>query len=235
MHILLIKNATAEKLELAQHCKVWDIAIEPSDSFDDALMLARDQKYDVILTEAVMPDGKAENFIAKLRRARISTPVLVVSAYCNTPEKRTALLKAGADDAISMPYDAEEVRARIYTAVRRINGHSSNIIQVNELSINLDARTVSVKNQPVKLTKTEFCILELLALRQGKLQTRENLLRDIYINRDEPNIRLIEVYIHKLRKKLADASGGKHFITNIWGQGYILKPDNADTPLAASG
>jgi DNA-binding winged helix-turn-helix (wHTH) protein len=107
-------------------------------------------------------------------------------------------------------------------------------IQTGKLLVNLDSRVVSVENQPVHLTEKEYGILELLTLRKGTTLTKEMFLDHLYGGMDEPELKIIDVFVCKLRKKLAHATGGKHYIETVWGRGYALRdpaPMAAATPV----
>jgi len=96
--------------------------------------------------------------------------------------------------------------------------------------VNLDTRVVSVDDQPVHLTGKEYGILELLSLRKGTTLTKEMFLNHLYGGMDEPELKIIDVFVCKLRKKLAQATGGSHYIETVWGRGYVLRD-----PVVAPG
>jgi two-component system cell cycle response regulator CtrA len=104
-------------------------------------------------------------------------------------------------------------------------------IRTGKLVVNLDTRVVSVADQPVHLTGKEYGILELLSLHKGTTQTKEMFLDHLYGGMHEPELKIIDVFVCKLRKKLAQATGGKHYIETVWGRGYVLR-DPALTPAA---
>ena len=96
-------------------------------------------------------------------------------------------------------------------------------IRTGKLVVNLDERVVSVDDHPVHLTGKEYGILELLSLRKGKTLTKEMILDHLYGGMDKPELKIIDVFICKLRKKLAQATGGSHYIETVWGRGYVLR------------
>ena len=96
-------------------------------------------------------------------------------------------------------------------------------VRIGKVLINLDERVVSVDDHPVHLTGKEYDILELLSLRKGTILTKEMLLDHLYGGTDEPDFRIIDVFVCKLRKKLAQATGGNHYIERVWGRGYVLR------------
>ena len=118
----------------------------------------------------------------------------------------------------------------IQAIVRLSEGYRESMSRTGELAVDLDARVVSVDDQPVQLTGKEYAILELLTLRKGTIVTREMLLNHLYGGRDEPELKIIDVFVCKLRKKLAQATGGKHYIETVWGRGYVLREPTPPKP-----
>ncbi len=106
--------------------------------------------------------------------------------------------------------------------MRRANGHPDTIIRTRGLEINLDTRTVTVDGQPLYATRREYAILELLSLRKGSTLTKEMIMSHLYGGMDEPEIKIIDVFICKLRKKLS-AGGCENLIETVWGRGYLLR------------
>ena len=132
-------------------------------------------------------------------------------------------LGTGADDYLTKPFEKAELMARIQAIVRRSKGHAQSIIRTGKLAVNLDAQTVEVDDQPVHLTGKEYGILELLSLRKGTTLTKEMFLNHLYGGMDEPELKIIDVFICKLRKKLSNANAGENYIETIWGRGYVLR------------
>ena len=128
----------------------------------------------------------------------------------------------GADDYMTKPFHKDELLARIHAIVRRSKGHAQSVIQTGDLVVNLDTKTVEVSSQRVHLTGKEYQMLELLSLRKGTTLTKETFLNHLYGGMDEPAQKIIDVFMCKLRKKLAKASSGKNYIETVWGRGYML-------------
>jgi len=119
----------------------------------------------------------------------------------------------------------------IQAVVSPFQGHPEATIRTGKLAVNLDARIVSVDDEPVHVTGTEYAILELLSLRKGTILTKEMFLDHLYHGANEPELKIIDVFLCKLRKKLAQATGGDHYIETVWGRGYMLR-DPATTAAA---
>ena len=116
----------------------------------------------------------------------------------------------------------------IRAIVRPSQDHPEGMIRTGKLAVNLDARIVSVEDQPVHLTGKEYGILELLSLRKGTILTKEMFLDRLYHGMNEPQLKIIDVFLCKLRKKLAQATGGNHYIETVWGRGYMLRDPGGD-------
>ena len=157
-----------------------------------------------------------------MRLARIDTPILILSGSDDTDHKIKGF-GFGADDYVTKPFHREELVARIHAVVRRSKGHSQSVIKTGKLAVNLDAKTVEVDGNRVHLTGKEYAMLELLSLRKGTTLTKEMFLNHLYGGMDEPELKIIDVFICKLRKKLSLASGGENYIETVWGRGYVLR------------
>jgi two-component system cell cycle response regulator CtrA len=132
-------------------------------------------------------------------------------------------LSVGADDYLTKPFDKRELIARIQAIVRRSKVHSDSVIKTGKLAVNLDTRAVKIEGQPLHLTGKEYGILELLSLRKGTTLTKEMFLNHLYGGMDEPELKIIDVFVCKLRKKLTAATGGENYIETVWGRGYVLR------------
>ncbi len=170
----------------------------------------------------MLPDMDGMDVIRQLRSAKVATPVLILSGLTEA-EKKVQGFGVGADDYLTKPFNREELVARIQAIVRRSKGHAQPKVGVGRLTVNLEARTAEVDNQPLHLTGKEYGILELLALRKGTTLTKEQFLNHLYGGMDEPELKIIDVFICKLRKKLATATGGESYIETVWGRGYVLR------------
>src|SRR3984893_17593913 len=135
----------------------------------------------------------------------------------------------GADDFLTKPFDHRELVARIQSIVRRSKGHPDSTIRTGKLMVNLDRRIVTIDDQPLHLTGKEYAIFELLSLRKGTALTKEMILNHLCGGMDEPELKIIDVFICKLRKKLVQATNGENYVETVWGRGYALRdPEGSD-------
>jgi len=200
---------------------------------EDGLEIGKLSDYDIILFDLMRPDIQGYEVLRRLRAARITVPILILSGVAELDDKIKGL-GFGADDFLTKPFDARELVARIQAIVRRSKRHAESVIRTGKLVVNLNTRVVSVDNQPLHLTGKEYSILELLSLRKGTILTKEVLLNHLYGGIDEPELKIIDVFVCHLRKKLAQATGGEHYIETVWGRGYVLRdpaPMLAATPV----
>ena len=124
--------------------------------------------------------------------------------------------------------------ARIHAIVRRSRGHAQSVIESDDLVVNLDTKTAAVNGARVHLTGKEYQMLELLSLRKGTTLSKEMFLNHLYGGMDEPELKIIDVFMCKLRKKLANASGGKNYIETVWGRGYVMRQPTDEEPAKIS-
>lgn len=198
----------------------------------NAIEMLRHYDYGIAIVDLYLPDMDGYNIIHSLRLLKIPTPIIILSSL-DQPEAKIKAFSIGADDYLTKPFDPAELVARIQAILRRCSGFAHPLTQIGNLKLDLNSQTVTVCDQPVHLTGKEFAILELLVLRKGVAQTKETFLNHLYGGRDEPDIKIIDVFICKLRKKL-QAAGADNLISTVWGRGYILNDPNAKKlPLPA--
>lgn len=236
MRILLIEDdpATSKSIELMLGHANFNVYT--TDLGEEGIDLAKLYDYDLILLDLVLPDINGHDVLRQLRVARIDTPILILSGETDTENKMRGF-GSGADDYLTKPFHREELIARIHAIIRRSKGHSQSIIKTGDIEVNLDGKTVEVRGNTVHLTGKEYQILELLSLRKGTTLTKEMFLNHLYGGMDEPELKIIDVFICKLRKKLSEATGRENHIETVWGRGYVLrdpKPDDAAQDVAIS-
>ena len=222
MRVLLVEDdpTTSKSIELMlTHA---NLNVYSTDLGEEGIDLAKLYDYDLILLDLNLPDMNGHEVLRQLRLARIDTPILILSGADDT-ESKIKGFGSGADDYLSKPFHREELVARIHAIIRRSKGHSQSVIHTGKIAVNLDAKTVQVDGEAVHLTGKEYQMLELLSLRKGTTLTKEMFLNHLYGGMDEPELKIIDVFICKLRKKLAEATGGENYIETVWGRGYVLR------------
>jgi two-component system, cell cycle response regulator CtrA len=231
MHILVIEDspAAAKSIELRLTHEGHNVAM--CGAGEEGVELARVYDYDVVLLDLELPDMTGLEVLREMRMSKVRSPVIVISASLDI-ETKVQALSAGADDYMTKPFHKAELAARINAVVRRSRGHGQSIIRTGEIALNLDTRTAEVSGSPIHLTPSEYKILELLSLRKNTLLTKEMCLNHLYNGLSEPEIKIIDVFICKLRKKIAAATGGDGKIETVWGGGYMLR-DSSKQDLAA--
>lgn len=229
MRVLLVEDdaVTADGIRLMLESE--GMVIDIADLGEDGLEIGKLYDYDIIILDLMLPDMDGMEVLRRLRDSRVKTPVLILSGLTES-EKKVKGLATGADDYLTKPFDKAELLARIQAIVRRSKGHSQSVIRTGRMSINLDAHTVEVDDKPVHLTGKEYGILELLSLRKGSTLNKEIFLNHLYGGMDEPELKIIDVFICKLRKKLSAATGGGNYIETVWGQGYVLRDTDEEAP-----
>jgi two-component system, cell cycle response regulator CtrA len=233
MRVLLIEDdsATAQSIELM--LESTNFTVDTTELGEEGVDLGRVCEYDIILLDLNLPDMSGFEVLRLLRVSNVKTPILILSGFDDIRDKVKGL-GFGADDYMTKPFHKEELVARIHAIVRRSMGHVQSIIQTGDLVVNLDAKTVEVQSRQVHLTGKEYRMLELLSLRKGTTLTKEMFLNHLYGGMDEPELKIIDVFICKIRKKLAYTSGGRSYIETIWGRGYVLRePQEVRQKLSA--
>ena len=230
MRVLLIEDdsATAQSIELMLKSESFNVYT--TNLGEEGTDLGKVYDHDMILLDLNLPDMSGFDVLRKLRVAKVRTPILILSGLAAIEDKIKGL-GYGADDYMTKPFHKDELVARIHAIVRRSKGYAQSVINADDLSVNLDAKMVEISGTRVHLTSKEYQMLELLALRKGMTLTKETFLSHLYGGMDEPEMKIIDVFMCKLRKKLANASGGKDYIETVWGRGYMMREQGQ---LAAS-
>src|SRR3984893_11427644 len=208
MRVLLIEDdsATAQSIELMLKSEGFNVYT--TDLGEEGTDLGKVYDYDIILLDLNLPDMSGFEVLRSLRRSKVKTPTLILAGLAGIEDKVKGF-GCGADDYMTKPFHKEELVARIHAVVRRSKGHAQSVIKTGDIVVNLDAKTVEVNGMRVHLTGKEYQMLELLSLRKGTTLTKEMFLIHLYGGMDEPELKIIEVFICKLRKKLAAAADGK--------------------------
>ena len=232
MRVLLVEDdsATARSIELM--LRSGGFVVDTSEFGEDGIEVGKLYDYDIILLDLMLPDIDGYEVLRRLRAQKVQTPILILSGLSEMDNKIKGL-GFGADDYLTKPFDRRELIARIQAIVRRSKGHAASVLRTGRLRIDLGAHTVEIDGKPVHLTTKEYGILELLSLRKGTTLTKEMFLNHLYGGMDEPEPKIIDVFICKLRKKISKVANGDNFIETVWGRGYVLR-DPAEVKAKAS-
>ena len=228
MRVLLVEDDTSTAKTIEMMLKSEGYICDCTDLGEDGLEIGKIYDYDLIILDLMLPDMDGYEVLRRLRSSKVRTPILILSGL-SEPDQKVKGLGFGADDYLTKPFDKGELVARIQAIVRRSKGYSESIIRTGKIAVNLDTRTVEVNGQPLHLTGKEYGILELLSLRKGTTLTKEMFLNHLYGGMDEPELKIIDVFVCKLRKKLSTATGGENYIETVWGRGYVLRDPLEDS------
>jgi len=196
--------------------------VECADNGTDGIARAKRDSFDAIILDLRLPDVSGLEVLRSLRAAEIHTPILVLSGDVST-EARVAVLKAGADDFLPKPYFRDELAARLRAIVRRSAAFSQERILVGKVVVDVASKTASAASNALCLTGREYAMLEFFAQRKGAVLPKSALMAHLYAGREEPDPKIIDVFVCKLRKKLSEATGGQDYIHTVWGCGYRMQ------------
>jgi two-component system cell cycle response regulator CtrA len=222
MRILLVEDDSATAQSIEMMLKGDGFNVYTTDLGEEGIDLGKLYDYDIIVLDLQLPDMSGFDVLKSLRLAKVQTPILVLSGNAIIEAKIKAL-GGGADDYMTKPFHKDELIARLHAVVRRSKGHAQSVITTGNLVVNLDSKTVEVDGSRVHLTGKEYQMLELLSLRKGATLTKEMFLNHLYGGMDEPEVKIIDVFICKLRKKLTSVCKGEDHIETVWGRGYVLR------------
>jgi two-component system, cell cycle response regulator CtrA len=231
MRVLFIEDDHTAAISMNLMMKSEGFNVYTTDLGEEGVDLGKLYDYDIILLDLNLPDISGFEVLRSLRVSRVKTPILILTGLAGLEDKVRGL-GFGADDYMTKPFHKDELVARIHAIVRRSKGHAQSVINTGDLSVNLDTKAVEVNGVRVHLTNKEYQVLELLSLRKGMTLTKEMFLNHLYGGMDEPDGKIVDVFICKVRKKLVSASGGRDYIETLWGRGYFLRePKEVDTEV----
>lgn len=217
MRLLLVEDSAVAHVSLRrdQH-----VIIDHAESADEAVLMIRYDSYDLVLVDAVSLPQDWASCVKRLRLSKTETPVIVLTGRT---EDHIRALKAGADDAVLQTVAADELYAGIMAVIRRYRGYAQPRLEIGNLSLCLITREVRVDGTLVRLTPREYAVLEQLVLRRGQFVSKDMLLSQLYGELEEPEGKIIDVFICKVRKKLERANASCT-ISTTWRQGWSLRP-----------
>ena len=224
MRVLILEDDSVVVQTLETMLKAEGYVVNSTGIGDEGFDLAKFYDYDLVILDLMLPDIDGDKILQRLRSSRVKTPVIILSGKQKTTDI-VGVLDCGADDYLTKPFNKDELLARIHAVTRRSKGHAESKISVGRLSVDLQSRQAEVDGKPLSLTCKEYSILELLVVRKGSTLSKEVFLNHLYNGMDEPELKIIDVFVCKLRKKLAQALGSDDTcIQTVWGRGYVLRP-----------
>ncbi len=211
--------ADATRLILAQ--KGWQT--DHTDTAEAAFAALPDNDYHLMILDLMLPDSDGFSVLHAIRSSGLEIPVIVLTGLADSDDACKAL-RLGADEFLRKPVNINELSLRIDAVMRRCERSAPSRVTVGELDLRLDENSACIANAPLHLTKREFQVLALLAKRKGCMISKERLYSAIYESPpgSKSKLSVIELFIHKLRKKLEAAGDGKVWIKSSWGEGYAL-------------
>lgn len=232
MRVLSIEDdsATAQSINLMLRSE--GLRVQIAELGEEGLDMALIYDFDIILLDLNLPDMSGFEILRILRSRNIKTAVLILSGLAGIEDKVKGL-GLGADDYMTKPFHKDELIARIHAVVRRCRGHASSLIEVGNLVIDIHAKKVKVDGREIFLTSKEYSVLELLALRAGSLVTKDMLLNHLYAGGVEPGIKIVDVFVCKIRKKIGGNAPRSTCIETVWGKGYMLRETPTESVAAA--
>ena len=222
MNILIVEDDDLIAQSIAMALEDEGHFYHITSTLEEGLSAAREGQFDAVVLDINLPDGDGFQFAKAIRRNQIDTSVLVVSGRSSVTDKVVAL-HSGADGYLTKPFDRQELIANLTAIIRRANGHADNKIVTGPIVVDLSKHEVMVGESRLDLTSKEYRILELLSLRKGSTLGKSHFLSHLYGGIDEPESKIIDVFICKLRRKLIESTGGDNYIHTVWGQGYVLR------------
>ena len=225
MRLLVVEDEKEILQRIEAACMSDGLSCHKAETGVEALEMTQLYDYEAIILDILLPDICGFDIISRLRSVNNTTPILILSGLVSTEDKVKSLT-IGADDYITKPFSKSELLARIYAIIRRASGHASSEIKIGPMTVNVKQRKVYIYGKELVLTNKEYAILELLAIKRGSVLAKEVFLNHIYGGMDEPELKIIDVFICKLRKKIADLTGGNSIIETVWGRGYIIRDND---------
>ncbi len=189
----------------------------------EGLFMAQNEPFDLVVLDIMLPETDGIEILKSMRKNKITTPVLMLTAKSDVEDKVSAL-NIGADDYLTKPFSFDELLARIKAVLRRNFKEASNIIRIADLKLDLSTREVERAGKKIDLTAREYALLEYLALNKNRLLTRTDITEHIYNYEFDFDSNVVDVTVTRLRKKI-DKDFEKKLIHTVRGAGYMIKEE----------
>jgi two-component system response regulator PhoP len=234
MRLLIVEDDAALRQSLAGSLRASGFTVDEAATAAEAEYFAGEYAVQVAIVDLGLPDRSGVDLVRRLRAAGRRFPILVLTAREHWQDK-VAGLNAGADDYVVKPCHLDELKARINALLRRAAGQAEPVLRAGPVTVHTDSREVRVSGRPVQLTAFEYRLLEMLALRAGRIVSKAELTDQLYDQDFERESNVIEVLVTRLRNKL-DPDRSLNLIETVRGQGYRMpRPDPAGGPADPPG
>lgn len=220
MRLLLVEDARRLSATMTQALTRLGHAVDTAENGEDGEWMARQNGYDAIILDRMLPGKQGLEVLRDLRRDGISTPILLLTALDGV-EERVRGLAEGADDYLTKPFALAELAARLEALVRRSHGLADTRRRVGSLEIDSGRKSVSRDGEEVPLSAREFALLEILSRRPGQVLSREQIEQHLYSDADGPMSNAVEAAVYTLRRKLCPP-GTEPLIHTRRGLGYVF-------------
>lgn len=219
MRILLVEDNQELADWLGRTLRRQNYTVDWVGNGADADFLLRSERFDLVILDLTLPKMDGQEVLRRLRARHNTTPVLVLTAN-NTTQSRVSELDHGADDYVAKPFEVEELEARIRVLLRRSSQLAQPLVECGDLVYDSNSHEFTLRGQPLSLTPRERAVLELLALKLGTTVSKSALAQSLYSLDETLSVDAIEIYVHRLRKKL---EGSDAAIVTLRGLGYVLR------------
>ncbi|MBC3920769.1 response regulator [Undibacterium sp. CY18W] len=222
MRILLVEDHIELSHWLAKALRDAHLTVETAHNGADADALLHTQEYALVILDLSLPKMDGLEVLKRMRARGNKAPVLILTARGGLND-RVHGLNSGADDYLPKPFELAELEARVKALLRRAQGNEAVTLTCGALSFDTVTRQFHYDGQALSLTPREYAVLEALISRPGQAVSKDKLFDEVFALDDDANLDAIEIYIHRLRKKLDGVSAGKVVIVTLRGIGYLLE------------
>lgn len=225
MQLLIAEQPNRFRAKLKRGLERQGFIVDAVDNIDDADEMARTLGYSTIILDMEISNGHGPELFQQWRRAGVRSDVVALIPRGQV-EDGVRCLDLGADDYLALPFEPEELFARLRALIRRRQPERPAIMRIHDLEIDTDSRILKRQGEYIHLTPREFALLELLARNQGRVVTRSMIRDHLYDDREPKQSNIIDVYIRYLRAKLESGVQPPLILTR-WGEGYVLRGESA--------
>jgi two-component system copper resistance phosphate regulon response regulator CusR len=223
MRILLVEDEVKVGSFIRRALEEDSYAVDLCANGEEAIELAHTSAYDLVILDIMLPRASGLEILRQLRKERMKTPVLILTARTGIDEKVKGL-DSGADDYLTKPFAIEELLARVRALLRRGSSDAATLLEVDDLVLNPISHEVTRAGQRIELTAKEYALLEYLMRNAGRVLTRAMIAEHVWNLDFDTFTNVIDVYVNYLRNKV-DRGRSRRLIHTVRGSGYVLRPE----------